>query len=488
MHRFNKKGGCCKPWRAIAQYLSVAFALALITFICFKLRLSLTTPTFLYLIVIVLLSLRGSFLASAIVSFIAVGLLDYFFAPPIFSFDVADPVNIVAIIAFLITSAVITRLVSRVHGLMQEKLRQSEAYLAEAQRLSHTGSFGWRVSTGEILWSEETLRIFQYGPSTKPTVELVLQRVHPEDVPLVKQTIERAAQDNEDFEVEHRLLMPDGFVKYVQVVVHAERDKSGEPRFVGAVMDVTERKRADEALRKAHANLTRVTRLTTMGELAASIAHEVNQPLAAVVTNANACLRWLDRESPDLDEARDAVRAIISDANRGSDVIARIRGLLKQEQPSKARLNINEVVRETIALARVDLQGTVLQTELAASLPDVTADRVLLQQVLLNLTVNAIDAMKPVTDRPRVLRIHTKDYEGRAVLVAVQDTGVGLSLKQIEQIFETFYTTKPEGLGMGLSICRSIVEGYGGRLWAEPNGGPGATFQFTMPIEAGGAA
>ena len=169
-------------------------------------------------------------------------------------------------------------------------------------------------------------------------------------------------------------------------------------------------------------------------------------------------------------------------------MIARIRGLLKQEQPSKARLNINEVVRETIALARVDLQGTVLQTELATSLPDVTADRVLLQQVLLNLTVNAIDAMKAVTDRPRVLRIHTKDYEGRAVLVAVQDTGVGLSLKQIEQIFETFYTTKPEGLGMGLSICRSIVEGYGGRLWAEPNGGPGATFQFTLPIEAGGAA
>jgi len=428
-----------KHWRAIAQYLSVGFALALITFICFQLRLSLTTATFLYLIVIVLLSLRGSFLASAIVSFVAVGLLDYYFAPPIFSLSVAHPADVVTIIVFLTTSAVITRLVSRVRELMQEKLRQSEAYLAEAQRLSHTGSFGWRVSTGEILWSEETLRIFQYGPSTKPTVELVLQRVHPEDTPLVKQTIERASQDNKDFEIEHRLLMPDGFVKYVHVVVHAERDKSGEPCFVGAVMDVTERRRAEEALRKAHANLARVTRLT-------------------------------------------------SDANRGSDVITRIRGLLKQEQPSKARSNINEVVRETIALARADLQGTVLQTELASSLPDVTGDRVLLQQVLLNLTVNAIEAMKPVTDRSRLLRIHTKDYDGHAVLVAVQDSGVGFNSKQIDQIFETFYTTKPDGLGMGLSICRSIIEGYGGRLWAEPNGGPGATFQFTLPIESGGTA
>jgi len=184
-----------KHWRAIAQYLSVGFALVLITFICFQLRLRLTTATFLYLIVIVLLSLRGSFIASAIVSFVAVGLLDYYFAPPIFSLSVAHPTDVVTIIAFLTTSAVITRLVSRVRELMQEKLRQSEAYLAEAQRLSHTGSFGWRVSTGEILWSEETLRIFQYGPSTKPTVELVLQRVHPEDTPLVKQTIERASHD-----------------------------------------------------------------------------------------------------------------------------------------------------------------------------------------------------------------------------------------------------------------------------------------------------
>jgi C4-dicarboxylate-specific signal transduction histidine kinase len=285
--------------------------------------------------------------------------------------------------------------------------------------------------------------------------------------------------------LEHRLQMPGGSVKHLDIISHGQRSKRGELEFIGAVMDITERKRAEDELRKTQANLAHVARLTTIGELTASIAHEVNQPLAAVVTNANACLRWLDRESPDLAEARDAIRRIIRDGNRGSDVISRIRGLLKKEQPLRVSLNLNDVVQESIGLARVDLQGATLQTELARGLPCVTADRVQLQQVLLNLTVNAIDAMKPVTHRPRVLRILTKAQEGSAVLVAVQDSGVGLSPKQKEHLFETFYTTKPGGLGMGLSICRSIIEGHGGRLWAEPNEGPGVTFQFTIPAERG---
>jgi signal transduction histidine kinase len=434
-----------------------------------------------------MVSLQGSFVSSAVVSFMAVGCLTYYFTPPIFSFRVGSPTDLVAVVAFLTTSAIITRLVSRVRQLMDEKLRRSEAYLAEAQQISHTGSFGWKVSTGETTWSEETFRIFQYDPTMKPTVGLVLQRVYPDDISLVKELIERASDDGKDWELEHRLLMPNGAVKHVYIVARAGKDQAGKLEFVGAVMDVTERKRAEEALRKAQANLAHVARLTTVGELTASIAHEVNQPLAAVVTNANACLRWLDHEPPNFDEVRDAIRRIVRDGNRGGDVIARIRGLLKKEQPPRALLDVNEVVQESIALARANLQGTALRTELADQLPQVTADRVQLQQVLLNLTMNAVDAMKPVTDRPHVLRIQTK-YRERAVLVAVQDSGVGLNPKGMEKLFETFYTTKPGGLGMGLSICRSIIEGHGGRLWAESNEGTGATFQFTLPIESGGIA
>jgi signal transduction histidine kinase len=439
------------------------------------------------MLVIVLMSARSSFIPSAIVSIIAVVCMDFFFMSPVFSFALGRPVDYVGLAVFLTTSIVITRLVSRVRELTQEKLQRSEAYLAEAQRLSHTGSFGWRVSTGEITWSEETFRIFQFDPATKPTVELVLQRVHPEDAALVKQTIERASQDGKGFELEHRLLMPDGSVKHLDIAAHAESDKSGRIELIGAVMDITQRKQAAESLRKAQANLAHMTRVTTMGELAASIAHEVRQPLAAVVTNANACLRWLERDAPNLDEARDAVRRIIRDGNRGNEVITRIRGLLKKEPPPKVRLNVNEIIRETIALARVELQGVSLQTHLAGELPRVTADRVQLQQVMLNLTLNAIDAMRPVMDRPRVLRFHTQHHEGSAVLVAVQDSGVGLNSKQMEQLSETFYTTKPDGLGLGLSICRSIIEGYGGRLWAESKDGSGATFQFTLPVESRGA-
>ncbi len=476
-----------KPWNGAAQGLAGSVAIALITYACFRFSLSIPTPTFLYLIVIVVVSLQGNFLLSAFFSFVAVGCLTYFFVQPVFSFRVANPADVVALVAFLTTSAIITRLVSRVRLLMDEKLRRSAAYLSEAQQISHTGSFGWKVRSGELTWSDETHRIFQYLPTIQPTLDLLLQRVAPEDVALVKDLIERASRDGEDWELEHRLLMPGGAVKHVYVVARSARDETGGLEYIGAIMDVTERHRAQEALRNSQANLAHVARLTTVGELTASIAHEVNQPLAAVVTNANACLRWLDHQPPNVEEVRDAVRRIVRDGNRGSDVIARIRALLKKDQPPRAPLNVNEVIQETLALVRADLQGASLRTELADHLPAVKADRVQLQQVLLNLAMNAIDAMKPVTDRPRVLRILTKRHEEQSVLVAVQDTGVGLSPKAAERLFETFYTTKPDGLGMGLSICRSIIEGLGGRLWAEPNEGAGATFQFTLPIDSPGS-
>jgi signal transduction histidine kinase len=247
------------------------------------------------------------------------------------------------------------------------------------------------------------------------------------------------------------------------------------------------RQHAEEALKKTETELSQVARVTTMGELTASIAHEVNQPLAAIVTNGNACLRWLSAAPPNFDEARQAIGRIIRDGNRASDVIARIRNLLRRGEQVARRLDMNEIVREIVALTQSEAsrRGASLTTELAAGLPAVTGDRVQMQQLLLNLVINALDAMSGITGRPRVVRIRTAVPEAKSILVAVEDSGAGLEPGQMARLFDAFYTTKPEGLGMGLSISRSIVEAHGGRLWAVANEGPGATFQFTLPIEEG---
>jgi PAS domain S-box-containing protein len=369
-------------------------------------------------------------------------------------------------------------------------LRRSETYLAEAQRISRTGSFGWDVSSGKIYWSQETYRIFEYDPRTEPTLELVLQRTHPEDRRAVRKLIDRVAKERNDFDFEHRLLMPDGSVKYLRVVGHpSTKDESDRVEFVGAVTDITERKLADKVLQQkevslheAQAALAHVSRVTTMGELAASIAHEVNQPLVGVVTNASASLRFLARVSPNLIEAREALRDIIRDGNRAADVVSRMRGLFKKARPAKERLNINEAIEEVVILTRGEAgrNRVALRMELAANLPSVMADRVQIQQVVMNLVLNGIEAISPVEDRERDLLIKTQRSEEDQVLVAVQDSGVGIDPLNAERIFDAFHTTKPGGMGMGLSISRSIVESHGGRLWVTNNDGPGTTFQFTL--------
>jgi PAS domain S-box-containing protein len=251
-----------------------------------------------------------------------------------------------------------------------------------------------------------------------------------------------------------------------------------------SIMDITEQRRAEEALHKAQAELAHVTRVTTMGELAASIAHEVNQPLAAVVTNGNACLRWLAGTTPNLNEAREAVWRIIRDGNRASAVITRIRALVRKTDTEKAPLDINQIVQEVVFLTQNEAvrKGVTLQMELAADVPSVLGDRVQLQQVILNLVMNGVEAMASVADRPRELCIRARRHESDQVLVAVQDSGIGIDSQDLEKIFDAFYTTKPQGMGMGLAISRSIVENHGGRLWAIPNDGPGATFQFTLEV------
>ena len=365
----------------------------------------------------------------------------------------------------------------------ESALQQSEMYLAEAQRLSGTGSFGWRVAGGEIIWSEETFRIFGFDKVPSIKHDTVLQRVHPDDRARVRQTIDRASGDREDFEHGYRLLMPDGSIRHVHARAHAVMNASGDTEYIGAVTDVTARKRAEAELHESQASLAHVTRVTALGELAASIAHEVNQPLAAVVTNAAACLRWLDRTPPDLNEARGAVEAIIKDGSRAGEVIQRVRALVNKTSDQKAPLAINDVINEVLGLVQHELLSHLvsLRLELTPGLPVVLADRIQLQQVILNLVINGIEAMQPVTDRPRELVIRTRQDEAGQILVVVSDCGLGVAAENADRLFDAFFTTKSAGMGMGLSICRSIIEAHGGRLSMAGNAGPGATFQFTLP-------
>jgi PAS domain S-box-containing protein len=496
-----------------------------------------------------------------------------------------------------------------------KELRRNEAYLAEAQKLSKTGSFGWNVFGGEIYWSEETFRILEYGPETRPGLQFVLERTHPEDRVRVQQLIDRASENAEDFDVQHRLLMPDGSVKHVHVVGHVlETGQPGKTELVGAITDITERKRAEvalrqteayleegqrlthtgswawnvarrenvhwsqeqyrlfgldprsdslsfetayqrihsedrakfdealeqairersdfevdfrtvlsdgstkylrsvghpvfsatgelvefvgtgmdvterrqaekerERLRQVQADLAHINRATTMGELTASLAHEINQPIAAAVTDARTCLRWLAREQPDLAEARETAARMVKAVTRASDIISRLRQLFKKGAPQTNLVDVSEVIQEMVILLRGEASrsSVSIQTELSANSPRVMADRVQLQQVLMNLMLNGIEAMQD-TKSGGQLTIRSLRGEDGQLLTSVSDTGVGLHPEQADQIFNAFFSTKAQGTGMGLSISRSIIESHGGRLWATSSSGRGATFNFTLP-------
>jgi signal transduction histidine kinase/PAS domain-containing protein len=530
-------------------------------------------------------------------------------------------------------------------------LQRSEAYLSEAQRLSHCGSFAWNVYREGIYWSEETYRIFECDPANEPTLEFILERTHPEDRALVQQLSYHAQQEGRHLHFEHRLLMPNGSVKHIEIVAHVvERHESDKFGYVGAVLDVTERKRAEalrdgesrilemiardapleeileklvrvvevqfagllcsvllldedgqhvrhgaapslpktytkaidglcigpkagscgtamyrrepvvvtdiledplwepyrsvaapygfracwstpilapsgkalgsfamyyheprspslaethalemathlagiaierklareerERLRQAQADLAHINRVTTMGELTASLAHEIKQPIAAAVTNAKTCLRWLGRDVPDLTEACEAASRMVKDVTRAADIIGRISVPFKKGAPQRELVDVNELIREMIVLLRSEANrySISIGTELAEHLPKVTADRVQLQQVFMNLMLNGIDAMKD-TSGGGELTIKSQAGDGQ-LLISVSDTGVGLPSEQADQIFRAFFTTKNNGTGMGLPISRSIIESHGGRLWVADSFGRGATFQFTLP-------
>jgi C4-dicarboxylate-specific signal transduction histidine kinase len=369
-------------------------------------------------------------------------------------------------------------------------LRRSEAYLADAQRLSHTGSWACNINTKEAVHSSpEHSRLYGFDPENGlPSFEEFWHRVHPEDQAGIVETLERANSTGKDFETHFRVVLPDGTTRFIYCVGHPVFNPSGDGgELLGISMDVTERRRADEErerLRQVQSDLAHLSRVTTMGELTASLAHEIRQPIAAAVTDAKTCLRWLGREYPNVEEASQAAARMVKDVTRAADIISSISLLFKKDALQRELVDLNEVIREMNVLLRSEANrySISIRTELVEDLPKVMADRVQLQQVLMNLMLNGIDAMKEQNGGGE-LTIKSK-AERAQLLISVSDTGAGLPPEQTDQIFRAFFTTKDNGTGMGLPISRSIIESHGGRLWATSATGRGATFQFTLPATA----
>lgn len=368
-------------------------------------------------------------------------------------------------------------------SLIEAALTRTEALLSEAQRLSSTGAFSWRVDTDEIAFSEELYRIFEFDPNAPVTLEQIRERIHADDIPSLTAQMVRVRSGQGYLGYEIRLRMLDNRVKYLRTFGRVIRHQDGRVECLTAVQDVTERRQAEEALGKARSELAHVTRVSSLGALTASIAHEVNQPLSGIITNASTCLRMLAADPPNVDGARETAHRTIRDGNLAADVIARLRALFSKRAPAIEPVDLNEAAREVIALSAGDLQRSrvVLHPQLPEGLPLVAGDRVQLQQVIMNLLRNAADAMSGVDDRPRRLVIRTEQDDDDCVRLSVEDAGTGFGADGPERLFEAFYTTKNEGMGIGLSVSRSIIDNHCGRLWAAANDGPGATFAFSVP-------
>ncbi|HTC44921.1 MAG TPA: AAA family ATPase [Steroidobacteraceae bacterium] len=360
------------------------------------------------------------------------------------------------------------------------ELKRSEAFMAQGQLISQTGSFGWSVATGRIHWSEEIYKLFEYDSQIQGTFELGFERTHPADRELVRETLGRAIQERTDFDFKYRLLMPDGRVKYAHVI--GRPMDSGELDFVGAVRDITESTRAEEELRRAQDHLTRINRLTTIGELTASLGHELSQPISGAMASADTCRMLLEKPVPELESARAALSRVVRDTQRAVSIIERLRSKFRKDEPDRELLDVNEIGLETIALLRDEaLRHEVsIRTQLAAVRLYVLGDRVQLQQVLMNLLVNGIDALKD-SHGHREIVLKSEDTEQHWIHISISDTGIGFPPHLAQEIFTPFFTTKPHGTGLGLRICKSIVEDHGGQLWGVGNPGHGATFHLNLP-------
>lgn len=391
----------------------------------------------------------------------------------------------ITVLEFLAAQAAI----SLQNAYLYSDLQRSEAFLAEGQRLSNTGSWSRKVQTGELVWSEQNFRIFGRDPKQDPTpsFEEFAAIIHPEDRPRWRQAVEAAIAEGRGYAIDFRIVLPTGEVRHLHAVGRPIVDSAGQiGDYMGTTIDVTEQKRREDALQHAQSELAHITRLTTMGELAASIAHEVNQPLTSIVTHAEACLLLLAKELPDLAAVRKYAERIVRDGRQAGDVLQSIRKMVRKSAPEVVRLNINEIIQDVLELVRGELrqEEVVLQPHLCADLPSIMGDRIQMQQVIVNLVKNGVEAMATVTRRPRTLQVNTARDAGGDVVVAVIDNGTGLDELASKRLFEPLFTTKPQGMGMGLPICRSIVEANGGRILALPHAPHGAEFRFTLPAAA----
>jgi PAS domain S-box-containing protein len=468
-------------WPSSALFAFGCIVLALLTFVCLRLRTTDAVAGLLYLVVVVVMSLPGRVVPSLLISIIALGCLDFFFTPPLFQFTLVDPLDAAALVAFLTTALVITTLMSRVRKSFQEirTLRDQLRLIVDTiPGLIWSASPDGAVDFTNQRWMEYTGRSLVDAKGWAWT-----SAVYPDDIGMVNEW-RKVLTAGLPFETEFRLRRADGEYRWFLTRALPLTDESGNiEKWYCTGIEIEDRKRAEEAVRTTHAELAHVTRVLTMGELTASIAHEINQPLAAIVINGNACLRWLAGDSPNLDEAREAATRIVREGKRTSDIVKRLRALSKKTGSEKKEpLDLNDAIQEMVDLAQGEIKksGVVLRVELETDLPQVLGDRVQLQQVVLNLMMNGIDAMKTVTDRTRSLVIKTESVEPDQVRATLQDSGTGLDPKSVERIFDAFYTTKSGGMGMGLSISRSIVENHGGRLRAIPNDGPGTSLEFTL--------
>jgi PAS domain S-box-containing protein len=596
----NTRKGRPQLLTVAAQFLLGIVGLALITSVCFWLGFGLARTGFAYVILIALVSLRGSFSASVVLSIVAAACLNYFFAPPLFELRIDLPEDIERIGIFLTTSLVVTAVMTKLRasearfrtfvdnstdafflldddstildvnqqacdglgysreeligkhrsdfdvGLddasiaslkqrfvaeqvvtfetrhrrkdgtsfpvevrvgqfeqggrrflcvarditerkrAEEALRRSEAYLVEAQRLSHTGTIVFSA-TGPVYWSEESYRIWDLDPlQGLPDLETVLQRIHPDDRDRANKEAFEALHQGRNYAFEFRIVLADGTVKYLESTGHPLLSAGGQPEMVATHVDVTERKRAQEEherLRQLEADLAHVNRISIMGELAASLAHEILHPIATARNNARAGMRFLELSPPNLGEVKEALACVVRDSDRAKDIVGRMRDHIKKAPPRREPFDLNEAIHEVIVTvgSAIDKNGVSVRTRLIKGLNPVLGDRVQVQQVVLNLILNSMEAMSSVDEGARELSISTKQGPKSDILVAVQDSGPGIDPEHLEQVFAPFYTTKTSGIGMGLSICRSIVAAHGGRLWAEASGPRGAIFQFTLP-------